>query len=80
MVPDVDLATDYVVESKVAQDDDLEQRELCCPVSMELFEDPVQTPCCGNSHLHVKSYRRTPSEQEVRQALGAFEALRRKGV
>ena len=28
MVPDVDLATDYVVESKVAKDDDLEQREL----------------------------------------------------
>ena len=22
---------------------------LTCPVSLELFEDPVQTPCCGNT-------------------------------
>ena len=22
---------------------------LCCPISLELFVDPVQTPCCGNT-------------------------------
>lgn len=27
----------------------MEDRSLCCPVSLELFDDPVQTPCCGNS-------------------------------
>ena len=26
-----------------------DERSLCCPVSLELFDDPVQTPCCGNS-------------------------------
>ena len=38
---------------------------LTCPVSLELFEDPVQTPCCGN----------TLSRDSLRKALPRFYAL-----
>lgn len=42
---------------------------LSCPVSLELFDDPVQTPCCGNSL----------SRTSLRQSLvrGAEEMMKR---
>lgn len=45
------------VRSKMEPNNDVHPPDLCCPISLELLEDPVTTPCCG------RTFSRAPLSQ-----------------